>query len=176
MSLSFQANEVGGSQQTELEGAKRAFKFLEDAGVKIITFISDRHKGIAKWIRETRSSTVHYYDIWHMARSLWKKLLKASKEGGCAAISPWMKGIRRHLYWCATSTTPGFGSLITAKWTSFTRHVANIHKDHPNENYKECNHGTLEKRTWIKRGKGKKKIKVYLWVYENCLLHDFMYR
>lgn len=153
MSIYFQANEVGGSQQTELEGAKRAFKFLEEAGVKIKIFISDRHKGIAKWIRETCKGTVHYYDIWHMARSLWKKLLKASKESACATISPWMKGIRRHLYWSATSTTPGLGSLIVAKWTSFIRHLADIHIDHPNKHYKKCNHGALEKRTWIKRGK-----------------------
>ena len=90
------------------------------------------------WIWEAKTQTIHYYDIWHVARSLWKKLLKASKEGGCEKISSWMKGIRRHLYWCATSTKPGFGALIVAKWSSFLRHVANIHSDHPNELYKKC--------------------------------------
>ncbi|XP_015761747.1 PREDICTED: uncharacterized protein LOC107340861 [Acropora digitifera] len=147
-----QSNETNGANQTELEGLKRCFKFMEQAGVPVKTFISDRHRGNAKWIREAKTQTVHYYDIWHVARSLWKKLLKASKEGGCEKISSWMKGIRRHLYWCATSTKPGFGALIVAKWSSFLRHVANIHSDHPNELYKKCHHEPLQDRLWIKRG------------------------
>ena len=42
-----------------------------------------------------------------------------------------MKGIRSHLYLSATSTKPGFGKLILAKWNSFVRHVGNKHADHP---------------------------------------------
>ena len=126
---------------------------MEQAGVPVKRFISDRHRGNAKWIREAKTQTIHYYDIWHVARSLWKKLLKASKEGGCEKISSWMKGIQRHLYWCATSTKPGFGALIVAKWSSFLRHVANIHSDHPNELYKKCHHEPLQDRLWIKRGR-----------------------
>jgi len=44
-----------------------------------------------------------------------KKLLAAGKEKGCEVIKEWSKGIRKHLYWSATSTKPGFGSLILAK-------------------------------------------------------------
>jgi len=43
----FQANETGGSTQTELEGAKRCFSYLKQAGVTIKVFVSDRHRGIA---------------------------------------------------------------------------------------------------------------------------------
>lgn len=119
----------------------------------ITVFISDRHRGIAKWIRTSCSGTTHYFDIWHVARSITKKLLKASKEKGCEVISSWIKGIRKHLYWCATSTKTGFGVLIVAKWESFLRHVSNKHDDHPNPLYKKCNHGVLEPRKWIKVGK-----------------------
>lgn len=45
-----QANETGGSQQTELEGAKRCFSYLQRVGLTIAIFVSDRHRGIAKWI------------------------------------------------------------------------------------------------------------------------------
>ena len=141
-----QANETGGSYQTELEGVKRCFGFLQRLGVKIGVFISDRHRGIAKWIRENGPGTTHFFDIWHVARSVTKKLLAASKEKGCEIIQDWMKGIRRHLYWSATSTKPGFGSLILAKWNSFLRHVANKHTDHPDPLYKVCNHGNLPSR------------------------------
>ena len=147
-----QANEIGGSQQTELEGAKRSFTTLEDDGVFIETFVSDRHRGIAKWIRENKKRTNHFYDIWHVARSVTKKLLKASKQKGCEIISNWMKGIRRHIYWCATSTLPGFSALIKAKWLSFMRHVANKHTDHPENLFPKCIHGDLAPRKWIKIG------------------------
>ena len=36
----------------ELEGVKRAFHFLQLYTLFIPTFVSDRHCGIAKWIRE----------------------------------------------------------------------------------------------------------------------------
>ena len=112
----------------ELEGCKRSFQFLKVLGLSISAFISDRHRSIAKWIRESCPSTKYYFDIWHVARTITKKLLKASKEKGCEVISSWIRGIRKHLYWCATSSKPGFGSLISAKWHSFLRHVANKHK------------------------------------------------
>ncbi|CAH3020731.1 unnamed protein product [Porites evermanni] len=147
-----QANETGGSYQTELEGVKPCFGFLQRLGVKIGVFISDCHRGIAKWIRENCPGTTHFFDIWHVAWSVTKKLLAASTEKGCEIIQDWMKGIRRHLYWSATSTKPGFGSLTLAKWNSFLRHVANKHTDHPDPLYKVCNHANLPSRKWIKIG------------------------
>lgn len=118
----------------------------------IKTFISDRHKGIAKWIQEQRKGTQHFYDIWHVAKSVTKKLLNVSNEAGCEVIKNWIKGIRRHLLWCATLTKSGFGNLIVAKWMSFLRHVSNIHTGHPDPLYRQCNHGEIEERLWIKRG------------------------
>ena len=148
----YQANETGGSQQTELEGAKRSFKSLANEGIDIETFVSDRHRGIAKWIRLEHKNTTHYYDIWHVARSVAKKLLKASKEKGYEIIGNWMEGIRRHMYWCATSTKAGFRALIKAKWLSFMRHVTNKHTDHPDPLFSSCKHAELEPRKWIKIG------------------------
>ncbi|KAK2562628.1 hypothetical protein P5673_014316 [Acropora cervicornis] len=81
-----QANETGGSNQTELEGVKRCFGYLQQLGVTTGVFISDHHRGIAKWIRENCPGTTHFYDIWHVARSVTKKLLAASKEKGCEII------------------------------------------------------------------------------------------
>ncbi|XP_015779786.1 PREDICTED: uncharacterized protein LOC107357661 [Acropora digitifera] len=145
-----QANETGGSQQTELEGAKRCFQFLQQLGLKVSVFVSDRHRGIAKWIREVCKETTHYYDIWHVARSVTKKLLPASKEKGCEIIKEWSKGIRRQSFWSATSTKPSVSNLILAKWKSFLRHVANKHANQPDPLYHKCNHEELPPRKWIK--------------------------
>ena len=113
----------------ELEGCKRSFQFLKQLGLSISLFFSDRHRSIEKSIRKSCPSTKHYFDIWHVARTIIKKLLKASKEKGCEVISSWIRGIRKHQYWCATSSKSGFGSLISAKWYSL-QHVSNQHKNH----------------------------------------------
>ena len=137
----------------ELEGAKRAFSYLHSVGLRIRVFISDRHRGIAKWIRESQTSCSHYFDIWHIAQSIGKAMLKLGKEKGCERIGNWIKGARNHLYWCATSTKQGFEELIAAKWKSFMQHVANKHENHPSPLYKKCAHDDqIENRRWIRIG------------------------
>lgn len=65
----------------ELEGAKHAFSYLQSVGLAVVVFISDRHRDIAKWIRESQPGWAHYFDIWHIARSIGKMLLQLDKEG-----------------------------------------------------------------------------------------------
>lgn len=136
----------------ELEGAKRCFLFLQSVGLSVATFVSDRHRGIAKWIRKCQPKTTHFFDIWHVARSVNKKLLKASQEKGCEVIKDWMRGVRNHLYWCVTSTVQGFEELISAKWKSFMGHMSNKHTDHPNSLFSACAHEEIAPRRWIKIG------------------------
>ena len=65
-----QANEVGSSNKMELEGAKRSFEAIKGKDMlPIKTFVSDRHRCLAKWMRITQADTTHYYDIWHQAKS-----------------------------------------------------------------------------------------------------------
>lgn len=137
----------------ELLGAKKCFEKLQKEKVSVSTFVSDRHTGIAKWIKDHQTSTHHFYDIWHVARSVCKKIAQAAKEKGLDRLQHWVKGIRRHLYWCILSTRRGFGALISAKWTSIMRHVANKHDGHDNPLFPKCKHQDLERRKWIKIGK-----------------------
>ena len=30
--------------------------------------VTDRHKQISKWLRDTHSEVKHYYDVWHIAK------------------------------------------------------------------------------------------------------------
>ena len=137
----------------ELEGAKRSFSCLSRMGLAISTFISDRHRGIAKWVRECQPNTKHFFDIWHIARSIGKAMLKTSKFKGFEIIKYWMKGVRNHLYWCTASTKPGFEQMIVAKWKSIVQHIANRHNNHPDPLFKNCVHGEdIERRKWIKIG------------------------
>lgn len=148
-----QANETGGSYQMELEGAKRAFAYLMSVGLKIAVFVSDRHRGAAKWLRECQPNTAHFFDIWHVARSIGKKMLTLSKQKGCERISQWIKGVRNHLHWCASSTKQGFKELIAAKWMSLMRYISNKHDKHQTPLFDKCAHGAdIDKHKWIKIG------------------------
>lgn len=118
----------------ELEGAERCFHFLTLASLSIPLFVSDHHRGITNWIQSVHPNTVHYYDIWHVAKAISKKMLKASQEQGCEPI----KAVRNHLYWCTTLTRPGFQELIIARWKSFMYHVVNKHEGHPSSLFPTC--------------------------------------
>ena len=141
----------------ELEGAKRSFHAIKvKEKLPIKTLVSDRHRGIGKWMKTSQKDTTHYYDIWHKAKSTVNKVLKASKEKGCKILKEWAKSIRNHINWCAASTKPGFSSLIEAMWLSFMRHVNNEHDGHPNALYDKCHHDhgeITETKKWIKVGK-----------------------
>ena len=73
---------------------------------------------------ESASQTKHFFDIWHIARSIGKVMLKTSKFKGFEIIKYWMKGVRNHLYWCAASTKPRFEQMIVAKWKSIVQHIS----------------------------------------------------
>lgn len=139
----------------ELAGAMACFDFLLTvAGLSIPIFVSDRHRGIGKWLRESHPSVQHFFDQWHIAKGIVKKMIAASKEKGCENISKWTKGVRNHIYWCSTSTIKGFNTLTVAKWKSFIRHVSNKHADHPDPLFPKCAHEVLEdRRKYIKVGK-----------------------
>ena len=58
---------------------------MTTAGLAIPVFVSDRHKGIVKYIQESHPAIKHFFDQWHVAKGLVKKCLlpvkrKAVKE------------------------------------------------------------------------------------------------
>ena len=91
----------------------------------------------------------HFFDQWHVAKGLVKKLLAANKVHvkGCEVIV-------QHIFWCSTSTKSGFHDLILAKWKSLVQHVSRKHTNHPDKLFEECEHDdNIEPRKWIKVGK-----------------------
>ena len=67
--FSFQRNEVGNSPAMEFEGFKRCFNNMESAGLKVSTFVSDRHMTIRKALRVDHKDVKHYFDLWHLKKS-----------------------------------------------------------------------------------------------------------
>ena len=152
--FTFQSNQVKRSSEMELKGAQDSFAFLKSTGLAVGIFISDRRRSIAKWIREHEQETKHFFDIWHVAKSITKQLLKIGKESGCELVLKWQRSIKNHLHWCATSTNLGFGELILAKWKSLIRHISNKHSNLPDPLFTQCAHEDTPSRSWIRKGTG----------------------
>lgn len=54
-----------------------------------------------------------------------KKLLKLSQSKDCEVLKKWLKSIKNHLYWSATTSLSGPEKV--AKWTSLLNHMQNTH-------------------------------------------------
>ena len=52
----------------EKEGLMRSLKNLHEHNLDIDVLITDRHRQIAKYIREEHPDIQHRYDIWHVAK------------------------------------------------------------------------------------------------------------
>ena len=72
---------MGTPSSNSTKGAKRCFSYLQNnAQVNIPVFVSNRHSGISKRICEVQPNATHFYDIWHVAKTITKQVLKASKK------------------------------------------------------------------------------------------------
>lgn len=67
-----QRNEAGNSSGMEYLGFQRSLAYLSECGIKISTFISDRHTSIAKHMREKLIDITHYFDLWHLKKSMFE--------------------------------------------------------------------------------------------------------
>lgn len=71
-----QSNEVKGSYHMEMEGLKRAVQLLQKKKFKIGVIVTDRHKQIAKWLKDNLPETSHRFDIWHLAKCMLTFMLE----------------------------------------------------------------------------------------------------
>ena len=52
----------------EKEGLQRVLNFLQQEKLTVDVLVTDRHRQINKWLRESYPSITHYYDVWHVAK------------------------------------------------------------------------------------------------------------
>ncbi|XP_052423624.1 uncharacterized protein LOC127966567 [Carassius gibelio] len=130
-----QSNEVGGSSHMEKEGLKRCLDHLESSGLTVGYIVTDRHTQIQKYLRER--SINQFYDVWHFEKGLSKKLKQLSKNKKCVVLKKWLRSIRNHVYWSASTSTTGPEKV--AKWTSIVNHIQNVHV-HDSPIFPKCAH------------------------------------
>ena len=105
---------MASSNAMEHRGLVRALDFLEEHSIEVGTLIADRHKQIARYMRETHPGIIHQYDVWHISKGdiyllclnhyqvvfigIKKKLAHLSTNKECSIIGDWIKSITNHLY------------------------------------------------------------------------------
>ena len=77
-----QVTEVGSSNRMEKRCFVNLLDKIEKLGVKVKQITTDRHLQIRKYIREKRKDIIYQFDVWHVAKSIFKKLLKIAKKTG----------------------------------------------------------------------------------------------
>ncbi|XP_046843252.1 uncharacterized protein LOC124437312 isoform X2 [Xenia sp. Carnegie-2017] len=144
-----QSNEVTNTGAMELEGFKRCLAKFDESGMKVKSMTTDRHAQIKSYMSKQRPKIEHYFDVWHVAKGIKKKILAASKKSGCKLLSDWAQLISNHVYWCAASNNDN-EELVKAKWLSVLNHICEIHEGH-SDVFPKCEHDMLEPRMRIKK-------------------------
>ncbi|XP_028440293.1 uncharacterized protein LOC114559680 isoform X2 [Perca flavescens] len=152
-----QSSEVQSSTWCEIEGLKRSVRFLKDQGMQVSALITDRNRQVAKWVSEVLcpEGTSHFYDIWHIGKSLQKALDTVAKEKDCEDLKLWRPAIINHLYWTASSSPNGDPDKMEAKWQSMLNQVQDIH-EHSYLSFLQCAHPLLKgegrNKQWLEPG------------------------
>ncbi|KAE9524465.1 hypothetical protein AGLY_015186 [Aphis glycines] len=115
-------------------------------------FLTDRHKGIRFYIRTQHPEIQHEFDVWHLSKSLMKKMKTLEKKHEDAYL--WKSSINNHLWW-ASQNCKGDGQLLVEKFTSLLHHIKNEHEWEENGVSKTCDHDPLtdeeiNKKLWLK--------------------------
>ena len=142
--------------ELEKEGCRELLSGLIQKGLRIGTFVTDQNDKIGKMIRSTDAfkNIKHSLDVWHMAKNLKKKLIKAAKKS--EGLKKWVEPIVTH-FWYACQKCKKDPSLLLQIYHSCLLHLANKHawnkdpfadirgkKPYPVfPNYNKCSHSRI---------------------------------
>jgi hypothetical protein len=147
--------ETGSSSRMEPVGFRKCMLFLLDQGFSVEVMATDRHVSIRSIMSKEFKETNHQFDVWHLAKSIKKKLLGKAKLKGAEDLNLWIRAVTNHLWWCA-SNCGGDKDWLEECWVSIIHHVVNEHS-FKGDHVTECQHSqmdpaTAKKKKWLKKG------------------------
>ena len=98
---------------------------LEQEKFQVDLIATDRCPSIAKYMRQCKKEK-HDFDLWHVTKSVKKKLFKKMKRKNCAELADWTKATTNHLWWSA-KTCGGDERKLKESWLSLKYHTVNKH-------------------------------------------------
>ena len=141
-----QVTEVKNSNAMELEGLKRCLDHLQQEQVAIAKLATDRHVQVRAHMKKERPHIKHNFDVWHLAKSVQKKVSKKAQSKPCASLKPWIHSIITHLWWCAKNSQ-GNATDCVERWKSIVYHTANIHHWDECQHFHQCAHPPIPRET-----------------------------
>lgn len=144
------------SNAMEREGFRRCMENIQGKGAQVKVVATDRHVSIKSDMKRIYPDVDHQFDVWHLAKSVTKKLTEKAKKKDCGDLFPWIKSVSNHIWWCA-DTCNGDKDLLRETWISIVHHAANVHHWDSADLYHECPHPPIprnEARTkrWLRPG------------------------
>eukprot|EP00079_Xenopus_tropicalis_P032068 XP_017945839.1 PREDICTED: uncharacterized protein LOC108645280 [Xenopus tropicalis] len=144
-----------GQSSGQMEGIafKKCLSSLEKKGIDVRVMATDRHSCIRSMMKVTYPTINHQFDVWHICKSLVKKLTAASKKRKYKDIAHWIGPITNHLWWCSQTCDHNVDNLLD-KWRSVLYHIANKHTFRNLKTYKKCEHkkiraAEMKDKKWI---------------------------
>ncbi|CAH1248558.1 Hypp8243 [Branchiostoma lanceolatum] len=102
------------SQAMERDAFGVGLDYLISEGVDIECIATDRHKGIRAELKKPAYRRInHQFDLFHVSKSIKKKLGLRAKKRCKKDISPWINCISNHLWW--SSRTCGGDDVVGRK-------------------------------------------------------------
>jgi hypothetical protein len=149
-----QVTEVKNSNHLEPEGLKRCLRQVTQDGLAVPVLATDRHVMVRSIMKTEYPQTDHQFDLWHLAKSVMKKLKAKANAAACKELGPWIKNVGNHLWFCAASCQ-GDDKLLKEMWLSLLLHITNRHQWNANEIFHKCKHDRLtvkqvKKTKWLK--------------------------
>ncbi|XP_070545993.1 uncharacterized protein [Ptychodera flava] len=147
---------VKNSNAMEPMGLRKCLDFLKKMDVPVSVLASDRHITIRKIMRLEYPEIEHQFDIWHLVKSVIKRLCAVGKVKGNSALLEWIQSISNHFWWCAESCR-GDVNVLREKWQSVVYHTVDIHSWDDKEYFHACEHepiseGNRKEISWLRVG------------------------
>ena len=75
------------SNAMEREGFKRCMENIQGKGAKVKVVATDRHASIKSDMKQIYPNIDHQFDVWHLAKSVTKKLTEKAKKKDCGNLT-----------------------------------------------------------------------------------------
>ena len=82
----------------EVSGLERALQEVKSLSIDTNRLATDRHLSVVKLRREKYSNIEHVFDVWHVSKSLQKKLHHVSTTKVNSSLQLWSKSIVNHVW------------------------------------------------------------------------------
>ncbi|XP_070552057.1 uncharacterized protein [Ptychodera flava] len=133
-------------KSTNLEKAcfQLSLDALQEKGLQIKEVVTDAHMQVTSLMKKSYPGIKHSHDMWHAAKNLCKKIVKAGQNKECKGLLKWTSHIVNH-FWYSCQKASGIDEFLEI-WCGVIHHTINEHTwgvVYGRSNRMQCDHGPL---------------------------------